>query len=84
MLILISSFLLVAFRGFLLAYSFTGSTATSRAGSQGIGVNGTHPSTACSSSGIAAHVVVKHEEAYISTTLKPPTPVDMNTTSHHK
>jgi len=43
MLILISSCLFVASRGFLLAHPFTGSTATSGAGSMGIGVNGTHP-----------------------------------------
>ena len=45
MLILISSCLFVASRDFLLAHSFIGSTATSRAGSLGIGVNGTHPPT---------------------------------------
>jgi hypothetical protein len=42
----ISGFFGVSSRGFLLAHSFTGSTATSRAGSLGIGVNGTHPSGA--------------------------------------
>jgi len=54
------------------------------AGSRGIGVNGTHPSGAMGSRGTAAHVVMKHEGVYISTTLRPPTPVNMNTTSHHK
>jgi len=46
MLILISSCLFVASRDFLLAHPFTGSTATSRAGSSGIGVDGMHPSGA--------------------------------------
>ena len=43
MLILISLYLFVASRGFHLAHSFTGSTATSGAGSLDIGVNGTDP-----------------------------------------
>jgi hypothetical protein len=42
----ISGFFRVSSRGFLLAHSFTGSTATSRVGSLGIGVNDTHPSRA--------------------------------------
>jgi hypothetical protein len=37
-------FFRVSSRDFLLAHSFTGSTATSGVGSLGIGVNGTHPS----------------------------------------
>jgi len=40
----ISGFFRVSSRDFLLTYPFTGSTATSRTGSQGIGGNGTHPS----------------------------------------
>jgi hypothetical protein len=71
MLILIYLFSLVASRDFLLAHAFTSSTATSRAGSLGIRVNGTHPSGAVGSRGIVAHVVMKHRGVYISTTLNP-------------
>jgi hypothetical protein len=45
MLVLISSFLLVASRGFLLTHPFIGSAATSEAGSQGAGASGADPSS---------------------------------------
>jgi len=44
MLILINLLPIVALKGLPLAHPFTGSTATSRAGSLGIGANGTSPS----------------------------------------
>jgi len=57
MLVFNGSYLFIASRDFLLAHPFTGSTATSRAGSSGIGVDGTHPSGAATPvyRGIAPH-----------------------------
>jgi hypothetical protein len=53
-------------------------------GSLGIGVNGTHPSRASSSSGIAAHVVIKHEELIYPQLQEKTTPTNINTTIHHE
>jgi len=57
MLVFNDSYPFIASRDFILTHTFISSTATSGAGSQGIGVDGTHPSGAATPvyRGIAPH-----------------------------